>query len=78
MNGEVIAQDDFEGELNLDSGSSLKFGHRGNVDDTPGSIDTRDFYVNGRIDEVELFVGTALSEEQIRALYAAGGDGKCK
>jgi hypothetical protein len=78
MNGEVIAQDDFEGELNLDSASSLKFGHRGNVEDTPGSIDTRDFYVNGRIDEVELFAGTALSEEQIMDLYVAGGDGKCK
>jgi hypothetical protein len=78
MNGEVIAQDDFEGDLNLDSESSLKFGHRGNVDDTPGSIDTRDFWVNGQIDEVELFAGTALSEEQITALYAAGGDGKCK
>jgi hypothetical protein len=78
MNGEIIAQDEFEGSLNLDSESSLKFGHRGNVDDTPGSIDTRDFFVNGRIDEVELFVGTALSEEQIKALYAAGGDGKCK
>jgi hypothetical protein len=78
MNGEIIAQGDFEGSLNLDSASSLKFGHRGNVDDTPGSIDTRDFYVNGRIDEVELFVGTALSAEQIKALYAAGGDGKCK
>jgi hypothetical protein len=78
MNGEIIAQGDFVGSLNLDSASSLKFGHRGNVDDTPGSIDTRDFYLNGRIDEVELFVGTALSEEQIEALYAAGGDGKCK
>jgi hypothetical protein len=78
MNGEIIAQGDFEGSLNLDSASSLKFGHRGNADDTPGSIDTRDFYVNGRIDEVELFVGTALSEAQVAALYAAGGDGKCK
>ena len=78
MNGEVIAQDDFEGNLNLDSESSLKFGHRGNAEDTPGSIDDRGFYLNGRIDEVELFVGMALSEEQMTALYAAGNDGKCK
>ena len=35
-------------------------------------------YFNGRIDEVELFVGTALSEEQIMDLYAAGAAGKCK
>ena len=78
MNGEVIARDDFVGKLNLDSESSLKFGHRGNPGDTPGSIDERDFYLNGRIDEVELFVGTALSEEQIMALYAAMSGGKCK
>jgi hypothetical protein len=78
MDGEVIAQQDFMGDLDLDSESSLKFGHRGNPDDTPGSIDTRDFYLDGRIDEVELFAGTALSPEQIAALYAAGGEGKCK
>jgi hypothetical protein len=78
MDGEVIAQDDFEGDMDLDSESSLKFGHRGNPEDTPGSIDTRDFYLNGRIDEVELFGGTALSEEQVMDLFAAGHDGKCK
>jgi len=78
MNGWEIARDVFEGPLNLNSDSSLKFGHRGNPNDTDGSIDWRGFYLNGRIDEVELFVGTALSKEQIMALYAAAGRGKCK
>jgi hypothetical protein len=45
---------------NADSISSLKFGHRGNPSDTPGSTDNRQFFLNGRIDEVELFVGRAL------------------
>jgi hypothetical protein len=78
MDGEIVAQDSFFGTLDLDSSSSLKFGHRGNPEDTPGSIDDRQFYLNGRIDEVELFVGTALSEEQVMALYGAVGGGKCK
>lgn len=66
------------GGANADSTSSLKFGHRGNPFDTPGSVDTRGFFLNGRIDEVELFVGRALSDPEIQAIYAAGSAGKCK
>jgi hypothetical protein len=65
MNGTPVATGD--APLNLDSNSSLKFGHRGSPDDTPGSLDDRGFYLNGRIDEVELFVGRALPPELIRA-----------
>lgn len=65
-------------DLNLDSPSSLKFGHRGNPNDTPGSQDTRGFYLNGLIDEVEYFVGQALSDEEIHAIFTAGAAGKCK
>jgi hypothetical protein len=78
MNGASIAGAPFDGLDNLDSNASLKFGHRGNLYDTPGSIDDRGFYLNGRIDEVELFVGTALSGDQILAIYQAGSAGKCK
>ena len=39
MNGAPVAVGSTS--LNLDSNSSLKFGHRGNPDDTPGSTDTR-------------------------------------
>jgi hypothetical protein len=78
MNGQVVAQNSEMDVPNLNSPSSLKFGHRGNPEDTPGSIDERGFYLNGRIDEVELFVGSALSDEQVMALYTAGSDGKCK
>ena len=62
----------------VDTTSSLKFGHRGGPVDTPGSSDGRGFFLNGRIDEVELFVGRALSDKEIAAIYYAGSKGKCK
>jgi hypothetical protein len=58
--------------------SSLKFGHRGSPEDTPGSEDEEGFYLNGRIDEVQLFVGTALTREQIKAIYLAGSGEVCR
>ena len=63
---------------NADSTSSLKFGHRGSPDDTPGSTDDRGFFLNGRIDEAELFVGRALFDSEIQAIFDAGSAGKCK
>ena len=53
MNGTQIAQG--TSLLSLNSASSLKFGHRGSITDTPGSEDDRGFYLNGRVDEVEVF-----------------------
>lgn len=53
MNGVQIASSTYT--ANSDSASSLKFGHRGDPSDTPGSSDTRGFYLNGRIDEVALY-----------------------
>jgi hypothetical protein len=64
--------------MNLDSPSSLKFGHRGNPEDTPGSDDESGFYLNGQIDEVDLVVGRALSTSEIRSIVLAGPAGKCK
>ncbi len=64
--------------VNLNSDSSLKFGHRGNPVDTPGSEDDRGFYLNGRIDEAQVFVGRALPPEPIRAIFRAGKAGQCK
>jgi hypothetical protein len=55
--------------LNLDAPISLKFGQR---EGGQGQ------YFNGRIDEVEIFNGTALSQAQIFEMYAAGRLGKCK
>lgn len=60
----------------VNSASSLKFGHRGNPADTPGSLDTRGFFLNGRMDEVTLF-GRALSDGEIAAIHAAGSAGLC-
>jgi len=68
MNGVAIASADFD-PLNLDSPTSLKFGRRG---------DERGFYLNGRIDEVEIYNGTGLTQEQIFEMYSAGRLGKCK
>lgn len=75
MNGKPIASG--ESRLNLDSDASLKFGHRGNPADTPGSEDESGFFLNGRIDEVDLFVGRALPRGLIQALFNAKA-GKCK
>lgn len=76
VNGEEVASAPFVD--NADATSSLKFGHRGDPDDTPGSLDESGFYLNGRIDEVELFAGRALSDGEIAAIFAAGSAGKCK
>ena len=42
------------------------------------SFDTRGFFLNGRIDEVELFVGRALDDTEILDIYNAGSAGKCR
>lgn len=76
VNGRVVAAAPFVD--NGDSNSSLKFGHRGSPSDTPGSLDDSGFFLNGRIDEVEFFVGRALPPGQIRAIFNAGSAGKCK
>jgi len=71
MNGEVVAEKDLLLVSDLNTPSSLKFGHR-------GEPDNRGFFLNGRIDEVKLYIGTALSGEQLQAIYAAGSAGNCK
>ena len=68
---------DLSVRYDLDNSSSLKFGHRGNPEDTPGSDDWRGFYLDGLIDEVEMF-SRALSTDEIMAIYQAGSLGKCK
>lgn len=75
--GVAIGETTLESNLNLDTTSSLKFGHRGNPVDTPGSIDTGGYYLHGLIDEVEIF-NRALSPSEIESIYNAGSEGKCK
>ena len=62
----------------LDASASLKIGHRGNPSDTPGSVDTRLFDLNGRVDNVQVYVGYALAPAEIAALYAAGLSGETR
>ncbi|CAN5522130.1 hypothetical protein BH10ACI3_BH10ACI3_18250 [soil metagenome] len=62
---------------NVNSTSSLKLGHRGNPTDTPGSADTRGFYLNGRIDETSLY-NRALSADEITSIFNADLAGKYK
>jgi hypothetical protein len=64
-----------EGTRNADTRSSIKFGHRGGPDDTSGSIDKRGFFLDGRIDEVKLVVGRALSNGEIRAIVETESSG---
>ena len=52
-----------------DSPASLNFGHRGTSEDTPGSLDDRDFFVRGELDEIEFFVGDALTDAQILDIF---------
>jgi len=75
--GVAIGETTLEANLNLDTTSSLKFGHRGNPIDTPGSIDTGGYYLHGLIDEVEIY-NRALSPSEIESIYNAGSAGKCK
>ena len=77
MNGVPVASA-VASSVNVDSNSSLKFGHRGHPDDTEGSEDDRGFYLNGRIDEAQIFVGRALPAAHIRAIFEAGSAGMCK
>ena len=53
----------------LDSAASLKFGHRGDPDDTPGSESEHGFFLEGQLDEIEFVVGRALSDEEIISLF---------
>ena len=65
-NGSFI--DSLSCSYNLNSTSSLKMGHRGNPDDTPGSDDDRGFYLHGSIDEVKIF-DRALDTTEIESLF---------
>jgi hypothetical protein len=41
-----------EPQGSLDSPASLKLGHRGTREDTPGSLDERGFFLHGGLDEI--------------------------
>jgi hypothetical protein len=55
--------------IDADSRASLKFGRRGSPDDTQRSIDERGLFLDGGIDEVKIFVGRALSDDEIRRTW---------
>ena len=77
LNGELLSTIPYDvTDLSSAADVSLKIGHRGNPDDTPGSTDPRGFYMNGLVDEVEFF-NRALSPEEIAGIYNAGSGGKC-
>ena len=76
MNGKAVASGTCS--YNLSSTASLKLGHRGNPTDTPGSHDSRNFYLNGGIDEAQFYIGTALTNTQIQGIYNDGAAGESK
>lgn len=76
LNGRVIASSSGRySKTDADSPASLKFGHRGTRDDTPGSIEERGFFLDGRLDEVKLIVGKALSNEEVKAMVESEAGG---
>ena len=75
MNGQPVASGYYADTVA--STASLKFGHRGSPDDTPGSEDEHGYFLNGRIDEVQLLIGRALTQKSIQAIYDAGSLGPC-
>jgi hypothetical protein len=78
MNGDVVASGitPIEGTLDADTRSSIKFGHRGAPEDTPRSVSDQGFFLNGRIDEVKLVIGRAVSNREIEAIVQTGAQGK--
>jgi concanavalin A-like lectin/glucanase superfamily protein len=74
VDGQMVANNamDYSKEA-IDSTASLKFGHRGSPDDTPGSRDHRGFFLNGSIDEIALYVGDRLSNAEIQRIFETRG-----
>lgn len=77
MNGDVVASGTtpIAGTIDADTRSSIKFGHRGAPQDTPGSVSDQGFFLNGRVDEVKLVIGRALSNREIEAIVEVGASG---
>jgi hypothetical protein len=79
MNGEHIATaSNSSAILDLTSDASLKFGHRGSPGDTPGSEDPNGYFLAGTLDEVQLVVGRAMTDDEVSAIYRTGKAGTCK
>lgn len=69
VNGDVVARAVLADETaSVDSPSSLKFGHRGGPRDTPGALFAQGFFLDGELDEIQLYVGRGLSNARIRQL----------
>jgi len=75
INGNIV-QPINSRRVNVDSESSVKFGHRCSPP-IPRLQRHEWLLLNGRIDEVELF-NRAVPDSQIRAIYRAGRAGKCE
>ena len=70
LNGRAVATQPITDPLaSKSSSSSLKFGHRGDPSDTPGSLGHRGLFVAGSLDEIEFFVGTGLTAGQVENLF---------
>lgn len=67
-NGSAIGSREISLDLNSSATTSLKIGHRGNPQDTPGSVDTRNFYLNGWVDEVAIW-NHALGADELAYIY---------
>jgi len=74
VDGQLLASGPMEYPLRAtDSRASLKIGHRGSPDDTPGSRDRRGFFLDGSIDEIAIFIGQGLSDGAIQRIFETRG-----
>lgn len=76
LDGQLIVSAANLGTFNVNSLSSVKIGHRGSPSDTPGSADTRGFFLKGLADELQIH-GRALSAAEVERIYRAGSRGVC-
>jgi hypothetical protein len=61
-----------DSSYNLSCEAPIKIGHRGNPSNTPGSEDNSGYFLNGNVDDVEIYK-YALSTEELRSIYHSGG-----
>jgi DNA-binding SARP family transcriptional activator len=76
VDGAVVAHHPHDSVIDLASPASIKLGHRGGIDDTPGSEDTRGYYLDGALDEVLISTGRGFRLEDVSRLIDGAAAGR--
>jgi len=70
--GICIQSGTLDHSYNLNSEASIKIGHRGNPENTPGSMDDRGCFIHGNMDDIAIY-NYALSANELSTVYHSGG-----